>query len=211
MRRNAGVPAPKPPLFAAQRFSTPGKSLVLASGVGLLAAAELPWEKQRAELLKRLCSVGDWRRGSITATSGKCGKPACHCAQAGSAGHGPNYRLTRKIQGKTVTETFSSPVALKKAQREVAEFHKFQDLYDQVVVVSEQFCSLPLLVPNLGGDVVRLVHLAVTSLWQKSRFGIRVEPQRSRSHHPRLHQHVGVIDCHFVPNPIALARESTAH
>lgn len=102
---------------------------------------ELQLEKQRAELLKRISSVGDLRRGSITTTSGKCGKPTCHCAKPGSAGHGPNYRLTRKVRGKTVTETFSSPVALKKAQREVAEFHKFQDLCEQVVVVSEQLCA----------------------------------------------------------------------
>ncbi len=103
---------------------------------------ELQLEKQRADLLKQISSVGDLRRGSITATSGKCGKPTCHCAKPGSAGHGPNYRLTRKVQGKTVTETFSSPAALKKAQREVAEFHQFQNLCEQVVVVSEQLCAV---------------------------------------------------------------------
>lgn len=102
---------------------------------------EIQLEKRRAELLNRISAVGDLRRGSITATSGKCGKPTCHCAKPGSAGHGPNYRLTRKVQGKTVTETFSSPTALKKAQREVAEFHRFQDLCEQVVVVSEQLCA----------------------------------------------------------------------
>ena len=99
-------------------------------------------EKQRAELLKQISAVGDLRRGSITATSGKCGKPTCHCAKPGSVGHGPNYRLTRKVQGKTVTETFSSPAALNKAQREVAEFHQFQNLCEQVVVVSEQLCAV---------------------------------------------------------------------
>lgn len=103
---------------------------------------EFRLEKQRTDLLKRIGSVGDLRRGSITATSGKCGKPTCHCAKPGSAGHGPNFRLTRKVQGKTVTETFASPAALQKAQREVAEFHQFQDLCEQVVVVSEQLCAV---------------------------------------------------------------------
>jgi hypothetical protein len=103
---------------------------------------EVQLEKQRANLLKRIGSVGDLRRGSITATSGKCGKPRCHSAKPGSAGHGPNFRLTRKVQGKTVTETFASPAALRKAQREVAEFHQFQDLCEQVVVVSEQLCAV---------------------------------------------------------------------
>jgi len=107
-----------------------------------MSDSELQLEKQRAELLKRISSVGDLRRGSITATSGKCGKPTCHCAQPESVGHGPNYRLTRKVQGKTVTETFASPAALKKARREAAEFHRFQDLCEQVVVVSEQLCAV---------------------------------------------------------------------
>lgn len=106
-----------------------------------MSDSELQLEKQRAELLQRIGSVGDLRRGSITPTSGKCGKAMCHCAKPGGVGHGPNYRLTRKVQGKTVTETFSSPDALKKAQREVAEFHRFQDLCEQVVVVSEQLCA----------------------------------------------------------------------
>ena len=107
-----------------------------------MSGPELQLEKQRAELLKRMSSVGDLRRGSISATFGKCGKPACHCAKPGSSGHGPNYRLTRKVQGKTVTETFSSPAALRKAQREVAEFHQFQNLCEQMVDVSEQLCAV---------------------------------------------------------------------
>ena len=107
-----------------------------------MSDSELQLAKQRGVLLKRIGSVGDFRRGSITTTSGKCGKPTCHCAKPGSAGHGPNYRLTRKVQGKTVTETFASPAALRKAQREVAEFHQFQDLCEQVIVVSEQLCAV---------------------------------------------------------------------
>ena len=74
----------------------------------------------------------------------------------GGAGHGPNYRLTRKVQGKTVTETFASPSALKKAQREVAEFHQFQDLCEQVVEVSEQLCAARL----CSGRSLGLVALA---------------------------------------------------
>ena len=99
-------------------------------------------EKQRAELFRQLADLGDFRRGSITTTSGKCGKPVCHCAQPNDPGHGPNFRLTRKLQGKTVTETFASPVDLRKAQREVDAFHRFQGLCAQIVVVNERICGL---------------------------------------------------------------------
>lgn len=99
-------------------------------------------ETQRVELFRQLTAVGDFRRGSITATSGKCGKPTCHCAQRGDPGHGPNFRLTRRVAGKSVTETPSSPAALRKARQEVAEFHRFQQLCAALVEVSEKICAL---------------------------------------------------------------------
>jgi len=99
-------------------------------------------EARRSELFRLLMSVGDFRRGSITTTSGKCGKATCHCAKAGDPGHGPSFRLTRKIRGKTVTETFASLLALRKAQQEVVAFHQFQQLCDRIVEVSERICAL---------------------------------------------------------------------
>ena len=81
-------------------------------------------EAQRTELFRQLAALGDFRRGSITTTSGKCGKATCHCAKRDDPGHGPHFRLTRKIRNKTMTETFDSRVALRKAQQEVAAFHR---------------------------------------------------------------------------------------
>jgi hypothetical protein len=99
-------------------------------------------EAQRTDLFRQIASLGDFRRGSITATSGKCGKASCHCARRDDPGHGPNFRLTRKVRGKTTTETFASPRALRKAQQEVAAFHRFQDLCEQIVDISERICAL---------------------------------------------------------------------
>ena len=92
--------------------------------------------------LRQVTAVGDLRRGSITSTSGKCGKPSCHCAQRDDPGHGPNFRLTRRVAGKTVTETFPSPAALRKAQQEVAEFHRLQDLTQELVALNHKICEL---------------------------------------------------------------------
>lgn len=94
----------------------------------------------RDNILREFLSLGDFRSGSITTTSGKCGKPNCHCHKPGSPGHGPNYRLTRKQNGKTVTETFSGPAELRKAQFEVDAFHKFQSLSRQLLEVNEKIC-----------------------------------------------------------------------
>ena len=99
-------------------------------------------EKQRGQVVHEIAGLGDLRRGSITSITGRCGKANCRCHQPGHPGQGPNFRLTRKVQGKTVSETFSSPAALRKAQREVAEFHKFQALGQTLVEVNEKICQL---------------------------------------------------------------------
>jgi hypothetical protein len=45
------------------------------------------------------------------------------------------------VNGKTVTETFSSPASLAKAQREVAECQRFRVLSDQLLEVNERVCQ----------------------------------------------------------------------
>ena len=99
-------------------------------------------EAKRTNLFRQLATVGDFRRGSISSTSGKCGKPNCRCSKPDSRGHGPNFRLTRRVEGKTVTETFPSPAELRKAQQEVTEFHRFQKLCAEIIEVSEKICAL---------------------------------------------------------------------
>lgn len=99
-------------------------------------------ESRRAAVQSQLAQLGDLRAGSITGTGGRCGNPNCHCHQPDDPGHGPYYRLTRKVDGKTVTETFSSPAALAKAQREVAEYHRFRELGGQLLDVNEEICRL---------------------------------------------------------------------
>ncbi len=97
-------------------------------------------EKDRSEVLLQISRLGDLRRGSILEVMGRCSKPHCHCAAAGDPGHGPHYRLTAKVGGKTVAETLSTPAALRKAQRDVAEFRKFQELSRKLVEINEAIC-----------------------------------------------------------------------
>jgi hypothetical protein len=97
-------------------------------------------EQQRFAILSRMVGLGDFRSGSITAINGRCGKPECRCHQPDQPGHGPNFRLTRKVAGKTVSETFSSPAELHKAQREVEAFHRFRELSRELLEVNEKIC-----------------------------------------------------------------------
>lgn len=97
-------------------------------------------EQQRSAILERILNLGDFRSGSIGAITGRCGKPDCRCHKPGQPGHGPNYRLTRKVKGKTISETFATPSELRKAQREVEAFHQFRELSRELLKVNEKIC-----------------------------------------------------------------------
>jgi hypothetical protein len=97
-------------------------------------------ESRRANLIKQIASLGDLRSGSISDTSGRCGKPNCRCHQPGGPPHGPNSRLTYKVQGKTVTESLPTPAAQKKVEREIAEFRHFEQLVRAFIEVNTQIC-----------------------------------------------------------------------
>lgn len=99
-------------------------------------------EHDRSVVLHQISQLQDMRPGSIVGLMGRCSKPNCHCARPTDPGHGPHFRLTRKVKGKTVAETLSDPAALRKAQREVAEFHRFRQLGQQLVEVNEKICRL---------------------------------------------------------------------
>ena len=68
-------------------------------------------EKRRSEILAEIAALGDFRRGSISTTGGRCGTPGCHCHKPDDPGHGPNLRLTYKVAGKTVTESLPNSAA----------------------------------------------------------------------------------------------------
>jgi Family of unknown function (DUF6788) len=99
-------------------------------------------EAQRQDLLRQLETLGDFRRGSITGTGGRCGTAGCHCHRPGDAGHDAHPRLTYKVQGKTVTESLPTPAAVRKAEREIAEFREYQRLGRDLVEVNEKICRL---------------------------------------------------------------------
>lgn len=100
----------------------------------------LDLEKRRSEVLAEISKLGDFRPGSISATSGRCGNPNCHCHKPDDPGHGPHFRLTYKVNGKTVTESFPTPAAQRKAEREVATFRTYQELSRTLIETNEKVC-----------------------------------------------------------------------
>ena len=98
-------------------------------------------ERRRAELYAELGLVGDFRRGSLNEVRRKCGKPNCACAAPDHPGHGPQWNLTRKAEGRTRTVHLRPGPELEKARREVAEYERFRDLVRQLTEVNEAICA----------------------------------------------------------------------
>ena len=109
-------------------------------------------ERRRAELYAELAQVGDFRRGSLNEVRRKCGKPNCACAAPGHPGHGPQWNLTRKADGRTRTVHLRPGPGLEKARREVAEYERFRDLTGQVTQVNEAICQARPAVPGDDAD-----------------------------------------------------------
>ena len=109
-------------------------------------------ERRRAELYAELGLVRDFRRGSLNEAFRKCGKPNCACAAADHRGHGPQWNLTRKAEGRTQTVHLRPGPELEKARREAAEYERFKDLAGQVTEVNEEICAARPALPGGAED-----------------------------------------------------------
>jgi hypothetical protein len=99
-------------------------------------------KRKRSEVLEQISRLGDFRPGSISVLVRHCGKSGCRCSQPDDPGHGPNLRLTYKINGRTYSESLPNQAMLRKARREIAEFRKFQKLSCRLVEINSKICQL---------------------------------------------------------------------
>jgi hypothetical protein len=73
-------------------------------------------EQQRSQILTQFLQLGDFRKGSVTLTKGRCGKSNCHCHRSGEPaspqsppnsenqgenGHGDFFLARRRAKGPT--------------------------------------------------------------------------------------------------------------
>lgn len=110
-------------------------------------------ERRRSELLEEFSRLGNFRAGSITALTRRCGKPGCRCSRPDDPGHGPNLRLTYKLNGKTYSGSLPNQAAVREAEKEIAEFRKFQQLIRAFVEVNAKICRLRSVVRRMNEDV----------------------------------------------------------
>jgi hypothetical protein len=98
-------------------------------------------EQQRDRLYAELAATGDFRRGSISQNYRRCGKPNCACAQPDHPGHGPRYLWTRTVAGRGTKGRQLSADEVDKVRAELANYHRFAEVADQIVAVNEEICE----------------------------------------------------------------------
>lgn len=99
-------------------------------------------EQRRQQLFNELAQLGDFRPGTISTTYRRCGKSNCACAQAEHPGHGPRYQWTTTQKGKSRAQDLHLGPELLKVERELSNYHRFEELCEELVTVSEQICRL---------------------------------------------------------------------
>lgn len=56
----------------------------------------------------------------------------------------PSYSLAYPVASKTITHVIPADPAVEVAQKQLQEYHRFRDLVQQLITVSEQICDLQL-------------------------------------------------------------------
>ena len=97
-------------------------------------------ESRRKEIQRELALIGDLRPGSLFERYRKCGKPGCHCAAEGDPGHGPNWVLTARVDGKPLTRAIPRD-AVARTRAQIEECKRLRALTAELIEVSEGLCQ----------------------------------------------------------------------
>ena len=99
-------------------------------------------ERKRKGLQERLATVGDFHRGTVSASFRKCGKKNCACAKSTQRGH-LRYQWSTTTKGnRSRARNLRLGAELEKASREAASYHEFLRLVRELVEVNEEICEL---------------------------------------------------------------------
>ncbi len=98
--------------------------------------------KKKAEVLKKIQSLGDMRSGSLSLRYQRCGKSPCICDDPKHPGHGPIYSLSTVVSGKTKIKNYKIGSELNKLQKEIESYQTFKELSKELIKTSNQICEL---------------------------------------------------------------------
>ncbi len=126
--------------------------------------------KERARLFAEIAEIGDFRRGSISETYRRCGKATCCCTGPDHPGHGPQYLLMTKVEGRSHAKYLRTGGELIRLQAEVKTHLHFREMVQKIVEISEEICDKRAAVhPDEGADTSALKKTSRRSSRKKPR------------------------------------------
>ena len=96
---------------------------------------------KREEILREISGLGEFRRGTVSASYRKCGKPGCRCAREGEEGHGPRYLWNGTTGGKSFAKNLHLGEEVEKYVQETERYRRFIGLCEKLVEVNEKICD----------------------------------------------------------------------
>ena len=97
---------------------------------------------EREEILREISGLGEFRRGTVSASYRKCGKPGCRCAREGEEGHGPRYLWNGTTGGKSFAKNLHLGPEVEKYLEETERYRRFIDLSQRLIDVNEKLCDM---------------------------------------------------------------------
>ena len=92
---------------------------------------------------RQLAEPKPMRRGSVSERYVKCNKAGCACADQEDARHGPYFRITRVVKGRTKSRWLDAEQA-RRVREQVATGQKFRELVEAYWQACEQWADAQL-------------------------------------------------------------------
>ncbi len=105
-----------------------------------------PYRERVRQLAAQLAQTGFLKNGSLIRHYARCGNPGCRCQRDVAQRHGPYYRWSTKVAGKTVTRHLSDEEGRLYAEW-IANRRRVRQILHQIERVSEQAATRALKEP----------------------------------------------------------------
>ncbi len=102
-----------------------------------------PYREQVRRLAARLAGTGFLTKGTVIRHYARCGNPECRCRRDPAQGHGPYYRWSTKVAGKTVTRHLSDEEGRLYLEW-IAERRRVRKILDEIERLSEKAAAAAL-------------------------------------------------------------------
>lgn len=110
-----------------------------------------PYRQRVRKLAAQLARTGFLTKGSVIRHYARCGNPDCRCQRDPAQRHGPYYRWSTKVAGKTVTRHLSDAEGRLYVEW-IADRRRVREILRQIERVSEKAAAIALEDPDRSGS-----------------------------------------------------------